>query len=260
MQTWRLIPFLEAPGKIQMALDLWLLNQHHQGLHPATLRFYTWNPPAISLGYHQRQWSEHWQNLVWNSSILDLVRRPTGGRAVLHQGDLTYAIITSGLSGNRVQVYHTICEFLIQGWRSLGMDLHYGQAGRGYIHNPNCFGTATDADLVLTDGSKLIGSAQLRRGHTVLQHGSMQLQPDAALFYQVFGVNQSLPRLPSVLLEKPLLETVSNALTKAASKCFEIQLKVQPLSEIEWDAVLAQMEEMEGVGQERQQAHQEKNF
>jgi lipoate-protein ligase A len=256
MQTWRLIPLLEAPGKIQMALDLWLLNQHHQGLHPSTLRFYTWNPPAISLGFHQRQWSEHWQNLIWNSSALDLVRRPTGGRAVLHQGDLTYAVITSGLGGNRVQAYHTLCEFLIQGWRSLGIDLHYGQAGRGYIHNPNCFGTATDADLVLSDGSKLVGSAQLRRGTTVLQHGSMQLQPNASLFYQVFGVNPTLPRLPSILLEKPLLETVANALTEAASKCFEVELKVQPLSETEWDAVLAQMEGMEEVREKGRQAPQ----
>ncbi|MFM6223876.1 MAG: lipoyl protein ligase domain-containing protein, partial [Dolichospermum sp.] len=163
-RVWRMIPILAASGSVQMAIDRWLLVQHESGKSPPILRFYTWSPPAISLGYHQRQYPEFWQNLIWKGQKLDLVRRPTGGRAVLHQGDLTYSVVTSGLRGNTLEIYTKICEFLIQGWRSLGIELYYGQAGRGYIHNPNCFGTATGADLVLADGSKLIGSAQLRRG------------------------------------------------------------------------------------------------
>ncbi|MGB3204024.1 MAG: biotin/lipoate A/B protein ligase family protein, partial [Crinalium sp.] len=186
MNVWRLIPLIEASGSIQMAIDEWLLEQHRLGTHPPTLRFYTWHPSAISLGYHQRQYPEFWENLTWQGTKLDLVRRPTGGRAVLHQGDLTYAVITSGFKGTRLQVYEQICEFLIQGWKELGLELHYGSAGRGYIHNPNCFGTATGADLVLADGSKFIGSAQLRRGNAILQHGSMRLTQDTTLFSQVF--------------------------------------------------------------------------
>lgn len=173
-----------------MAIDQWLLEEHRQGKHPPTLRFYTWLPVAISLGYHQRRYPEFWQTLTWQGKAVDLVRRPSGGRAVLHQGDLTYAVVTSGLSGNRIQDYQTICEFLIRGWRSLGVELGFGNAGRGYIHsyvhNPNCFGTATVADLVLADGTKLIGSAQLRRDQAILQHGSMRLTPDRGLFEQVF--------------------------------------------------------------------------
>jgi lipoate-protein ligase A len=233
MQTWRLIPLLEASGKIQMALDEWLLDQHQQGLHPPTLRFYTWNPPAISLGYHQHRWAEHWQNLTWKGNAIELVRRPTGGRAVLHQGDLTYAVITSGLQGNRIQVYQKICEFLMEGWRSLGIDLHYGQAGRGYIQNPNCFGTATGADLVTADGSKLIGSAQLRRGNAILQHGSIQLKPDPSLFQQVFGTEPKFPTLPFNQEGEALIPTITKALVEAFSKCFNAELKIQPLSEAE---------------------------
>jgi lipoate-protein ligase A len=116
-----------------------------------------------------------------------LVRRPTGGRAVLHQGDLTYMVVTSGLTGKRKDIYQTICEFLIEGWRSLGMELHYGAAGRDYIHNPNCFGTATGADLLSSEGYKLIGSAQLQRGKAILQHGSMVLSRNSELFTQVFA-------------------------------------------------------------------------
>ena len=183
-----------------MAIDRWLLEQHLSGNHPPTLRFYTWSSPTISLGYHQKQYPQHWQNLIWEGKKLDLVRRPTGGRAVLHQGDLTYAVVTSGLPGSRIEAYKKICEFLIQGWKNLGVYLHYGTAGRGYIHNPNCFGTATSADLVLPDKTKFIGSAQLRRRNVILQHGSIRLQPDPELFAQVFGVESFTPvKLPDDL-------------------------------------------------------------
>lgn len=238
--VWRLIPLLDAPGLVQMAIDEWLLEQHRQGLHPATLRFYTWSPAAISLGYHQQRWPEFWQHLIWQGKPVELVRRPTGGRGVLHQGDLTYAVVTSGVRGNRIQAYQTICEFLIQGWRSLGLDLNYGTAGRGYIHSPNCFGTATGADLVLPDGYKLIGSAQLRRGNTILQHGSMRLEPDATLFTQVFGESLLPPNLPFSLQGGMLKQAIIDALILAASNCLGIQLIVEPLSQSEWQAILRQ--------------------
>ncbi len=234
---WRLIPLLETSGDVQMAIDRWLLEQHLSGYHPPTLRFYTWSPPAISLGYHQRQYPEYWQNLTWQGQKLDLVRRATGGRAVLHQGDLTYAVITSGLTGSRLQVYEKICEFLIQGWRSLGVELHYGTAGRGYIHNPNCFGTATGADLVLPDETKLIGSAQLRRGKAILQHGSIRLNQNAELFTQVFGAgaaSSTTVQLPQNLS----VEKIIAALIAAACDCFDMEIVIESLSKDEWQAIL----------------------
>ena len=235
-QVWRLIPILAAAGDVQMAIDRWLLAQHESGQHPPTLRFYTWSPPAISLGYHQRQYPEFWQNLRWKGEKLDLVRRPTGGRAVLHQGDLTYSVVTSGLRGNRLDVYGQICEFLIQGWRSLDIELYYGQAGRGYIHNPNCFGTATGADLVLANGSKLIGSAQLRKCDAVLQHGSMRLNPDPELFAKVFNQEFFYPiQFPQTINQ----ETIIKALIVAACDCFGMEIEVIPLSQDEWNLILA---------------------
>lgn len=160
---------------------------------------------------------------------VELVRRPTGGRAVLHQGDLTYAVIASGLKGSRLQAYETICEFLLQGWRRLGLELHYGTAGRGYADQPNCFGTATGADLVLADGTKLIGSAQLRRDEAILQHGSMRLRSDANLVAEVFGA-ASLP-VPQIDIA---IATIVDTLTQAAASCFDMQLVTNPLSEAEW--------------------------
>jgi lipoate---protein ligase len=239
--VWRLIPFLKASGSVQMAIDCWLLEQHKIGKHPPVLRFYTWESPTISLGYHQRRWSASWQQITWEDLPLKLVRRPTGGRAVLHQGDLTYMVVMSGLSGTRLQAYQRICQFLIEGWRSLNLTLDYGIAGRDYIHNPNCFGTATGADLVDADGYKLIGSAQLRRDQAILQHGSMRLSPNLELFTKVFG--EAAPSPVSLVIKQQgdeLIDTVVEALTKAAVECFGIKLINQPLSDLEWHEILLQ--------------------
>ncbi|MBD2465058.1 lipoate--protein ligase family protein [Oscillatoria sp. FACHB-1407] len=227
-----------------MGLDAWLFEQHCTGLHPPTLRFYTWSPVAISLGYHQQRYPNTWHDLTWQGALVDVVRRPTGGRAVLHQGDLTYAVIASDLPTNRLAAYQQICEFLIEGWRSLGVSLHFGQAGRGYIHNPNCFGTATGADLVLPDGTKLIGSAQLRRGAIALQHGSMRLATDSTFYQQVFGagLEAGVPTpdaLPLDFRRGDHWQRVIDALTASAERCFGIQLVPQPLSDQEWRTVSA---------------------
>ncbi len=231
-QQWRLIPLLQASGKEQMAIDRWLFEQYRLGKLPPTFRFYTWNPVAISLGYHQKRYPSHWQNLTYQGVPLDLVYRPTGGRAVLHQGDLTYMVITSGLSGTRSEVYQQICQFLIRGWRTLGVELSYGKAGRGYIHNPNCFATATSADLINLQGNKLIGSAQLRQGEFILQHGSMKLNPDPELWRQVFPEAHS--PLKNISLSN--LEIIES-LTHSAESCFGMELREQPLSPQEWKEI-----------------------
>ncbi|NEP00064.1 MAG: lipoate--protein ligase family protein [Symploca sp. SIO2E9] len=239
--SWRLIPLLQVSGQLQMAIDKWLLDQQQAEKHPPVLRFYTWASPTISLGYHQRRWPASWQQLTWRETPLQIVRRPTGGRAVLHQGDLTYMVVKSGASSKRWQTYQEICEFLIQGWRSLGVELYYGSAKRNYIHNPNCFGTATGADLVLSDGSKLIGSSQLRRSRAILQHGSIRLEPDAELYTLVFGEMLPMINLPLTQRGDILIQTVVEALTKAARDCFGVELVNQPLSEQEWQEIRAQL-------------------
>jgi lipoate---protein ligase len=228
---WRLIPPLEATGVVQMSIDRWLLQQHSLGHIPPTLRFYTWSQPTISLGYHQRHYPEHWQSLVWHDLPIDIVQRPTGGRGVLHQGDLTYALIGSGFVGKRVEVYQQICQFLIDGWRSIGIGLQYGNAGTGYIHNPNCFGTATSADLVCADGYKLIGSAQLINSGAILQHGSIRLNPDLELFEQVFG--ETITHPPSAISQLTK-EQIIDALTHAAQTIFKVKFEIAPLSDREW--------------------------
>ncbi|MGB3204414.1 MAG: lipoate--protein ligase family protein, partial [Crinalium sp.] len=96
------------------------------------------------------------------------------------------------------------------------------------------------ADLVLADGSKFIGSAQLRRGNAILQHGSMRLTQDTTLFSQVFQTEVSQPiKLPLLQQGNDLMEIIENTLIAAASSCFNIDLVVQPLSEQELNLILA---------------------
>ncbi len=224
---------MEASGAEHMAIDSWLLDQHTKGLQPPSLRFYTWEVPTISLGYHQRQFPDRWNNLHYKGQPVELVRRPTGGRAVLHQGDLTYAIVTSGLKGSRREVYQQLCQFLIEGWQELGIGLRLGKGGRDYSRSANCFGTATSADLVMNDGYKLIGSAQVYREDCVLQHGSMRLQPNSDLFETIFGEKLMPTTLVGTRSKDCGLSRIVNALTKSASEQFQVSFATQRLEDAE---------------------------
>lgn len=231
---WRLIPLFCASGKLQMAIDLWLLKQHKEKNHPPSLRFYTWNPPAISIGVSQkRHIPPHWQNLTYENQPLEIVKRPTGGRGVLHQGDLTYSVVTSYSQGTVTETYEEICQFLILGWKKLGLSLHLGKPKQKYLNSANCFSLATNADLMDDKGNKFIGSAQLRQGKYILQHGSMMLKcdrttslGDCTLYEQVFNSSPPQINIPSGLI----LPKIVNVLVEAAAECFQCRFEIQPLS------------------------------
>jgi lipoate---protein ligase len=238
IETWRLIPPLSASGKVQMSIDLWLLEKHRQGKHPPCLRFYTWSEATISLGFHQHQYPNFWNGLMWEGKSLSIVRRPSGGRAVLHQGDLTYMVVTSGLSRQRREAYLHICQFLILGWQRLGLSLGYGCEGQNYIRDDNCFATASNADLVSDRGDKLVGSAQLRKKDAILQHGSILYNTSDRLFGRVFP-NSYLHNIREYLSldEEDLFAKVIPTLTQAAREHFQIDLQEIPLSKAEKDDI-----------------------
>jgi lipoate---protein ligase len=226
--VWQLLPPITATGQEQMAIDRWLLDRHSKGKSLATLRFYTWSPAAISLGYHQNSYPQTWDDLRWHDRKIQIVKRPTGGRGVLHQGDLTYAIICSGLDGKRREIYRYLCQFLIDGFSNLGVSLTYGNCDRQYIGNPNCFALATGADLVCDDGYKLIGSSQVIRNRVILQHGSIRIDPDPQLFEQVFGTK---PQLPSDLIRNLTIPNLIECLTESARQWLKIEFETRSLSE-----------------------------
>ncbi len=195
----RWIPPCRLEGAWQMAIDAWLLDRLAPDPQRAApvLRLYTWLRPTLSLGWHQRRLEPHWGALAARGRI-DLVRRPSGGRAVLHGGDLTYALVWPLPAGNRREVYGRALQWLIQAFAAMGHPLQAGRQSASLQH-PSCFATSTLADLVQADGGKRVGSAQLwRRGH-LLQHGSIQLDPSPTLWREVFG--SEAPVLPTLPLQ-----------------------------------------------------------
>lgn len=182
-----------------MAIDAWLLERGE----PA-LRFYRWQRPCLSLGRHQRKLQPRWLALAAAGRI-DLVRRPTGGTAVLHGGDLTYALVWPDPPADRLQAYGEVCHWLEETFRQLGQPLHQGRQPAG-LGAASCFATSTAADLVHVDGSKRVGSAQLWRQGVLLQHGSIQLSPDGSLWKELFGTE--MPSLPALGCSAAELETV----------------------------------------------------
>lgn len=239
---WQLIPPYTASGEVQMALDSWLLDRHNR-TSQSVLRFYRWSPAAISLGYHQRHFPDRWLDIAEELG-LDIVRRPSGGRAVIHGGELTYAVITRASDRTRQETYQDICEFLIQGFAELDIQLSYGKSGRGYIRNPSCFATATAADLVIADGRKLIGSAQVYRHGSVLQHGSIAIQPDSQLLQRIFASEVPIVGLQELFGQgfssiDALITKVAAALTKAAAKHFNIEFVDFPIADVLRSAALS---------------------
>jgi lipoate---protein ligase len=175
----RLLPAYRLGGAWQMAIDHWLLERGE----PA-LRLYTWSRPTLSLGFHQRRMPRHWLDLAAAGRI-DLVRRPSGGQAVLHGGDLTYALVWPDPPTNRQLAYADACAWLCQAFAELGEPLRFGSAPAS-LAGSNCFASSTAADLIQADGSKRIGSAQLWRAGRLLQHGSIQLAVDGPLWRELF--------------------------------------------------------------------------
>jgi lipoate-protein ligase A len=197
---WRLIRYETFDAATNMAIDEAILESHIKGDTPPTLRFYGFQPEAISLGYAQKLDDALLQRL--RQSKYSLVRRPTGGRAVLHAGDLTYSFVGSSLdadtaNGINIQgdgfldrsvskAYKQICAGLIEGLRILGLNSGLGASHVNYRDVHDCFLAATGADLQV-DGLKLVGSAQLRRRHGVLQHGSILLNQEQDVMTKLFS-------------------------------------------------------------------------
>lgn len=186
--TFRLIPYGKFDPVTNMAIDEAILNLHLAGKCPPTLRFYGWEPPSISFGYAQKV-SQTTVDKVKEQG-LGVVRRPTGGRAVLHEGELTYCFVASTqLDGSIQKAYKQICQAFIDGIARLGVNIELGRSDSAYKSHEDCFEATTQADLHY-QGKKLIGSAQLRRKEAVLQHGSVIIDQGQDRMAKLLGLPQ----------------------------------------------------------------------
>src|SRR5205085_6455694 len=177
---WRLLRDGPARGAWNMAVDEVLLETVLSGGLP-TLRFYDWQPACLSLGYFQR--FEMVDPAGCRAQGVDIVRRPTGGRAILHDRELTYSLsLPAAALGHDAGVlpsYHRISRALQAGLASAGVDATMASESAAPTtadHGPICFDRPS-AHEILLDGRKLVGSAQVRRGNALLQHGSILIEP-----------------------------------------------------------------------------------
>ena len=172
------------PGDKQMALDLHFLDQTISKPDIfLTLRFYHWEGDWISIGYHQKEIPSHWENLLKDGTI-KIVRRPSGGGAVLHSNGITYSLTFKKISYKSFN-YAFVNDWLIKSFNDLGISLETGHVKKSKIKE-NCFGTAHISDLVDQKGFKRVGSAQLRRNGSFLQHGEIQINPPSDLWFKLF--------------------------------------------------------------------------
>jgi len=205
MSQWRLLDHGAGPPEWNMAMDRILLDFHATAGGPPTLRFYQWDRPTLSLGAGQRA-SELPRGWSGGEGKVAVVRRPTGGRAVLHGGDLTYSLVAGrreGFPASVTGVYRRVRRGLQRGLVKLGLEAEAGAPGRpgpAFL----CFARAASGDLTWK-GRKFLGSAQVWQGESFLQHGSLlfsrQGQGDSGLleFYpdgrpEVAWLAEILPR------------------------------------------------------------------
>lgn len=189
MRTWRLLDTGALSASLNMAIDQALLEMYARGESPATLRFYQWSPPAVSLGYFQRR---HSIDLIsCRKAGIDLVRRPTGGRAVLHLNELTYSVVAGteeGIPRSIQAAYELLCKGLLAGFRQLGFEAEFGREKKRSSQADICFMRTAIGDIVYR-GKKFLGNAQTWSGSSMLQHGSIILAPQGDSWATILKLN-----------------------------------------------------------------------
>lgn len=210
---WRLLEDGPADGAWNMSVDeALLLDARASG---PVLRLYSWRAPTLSLGY--RQAAPSWLPRCDTLGV-DVVRRVTGGGAVLHAGDLTYAVVAppgmAELPDDLAGSYEWIRARLLEALQAAGLAARAARGRAGAERLDLCFAGATGFEVEL-EGAKLIGSAQRRTVHGLLQHGSIRIADDSALYRALTGgapASAPPPGLDPGVLRKALIASFDAAL------------------------------------------------
>ena len=256
---WYFINSGPCTPSFNMAMDEALLDWHSEGLIPPVIRFYEWNPATLSIGYFQSVEKEIDMEAV-KSLGLGFVRRPTGGRGVLHEHELTYSVIVTesypSMPATVTEAYRVISEGLLLGFQNLGLDAYFSvpntEEQKELLKKPKsavCFDTPSWYELVV-EGKKVAGSAQTRQKGVILQHGAILLDLDEEKLIQTFKfsseevrerVKRSLSQ-KAVAINKIISKSVSIDECKAAFKngfadALEIELVEYKLTKQQLDYI-----------------------
>ena len=221
MDTWRLLITPPSHGAWNMAVDESILEAIGSGKGLPTLRLYAWEPACLSLGYAQPLSDVDMPRL--QARAWEMVRRPTGGRAVLHTDELTYSVIAPlsepRVAGTVLESYRRLAQALVEALNLMSLPVQVNEnisAPHAAVPNPVCFEVPSSYEITV-DGKKLVGSAQARRKEGVLQHGSLPLTGDLTRIIQVLAFPDEATR--SRAAERLLIRatTVETALKRKVS-------------------------------------------
>jgi lipoate-protein ligase A len=203
---------------MNMAVDDAILDAVSMGKVPPTLRLYAWEPPCLSLGYAQPIADVDLIRIEHRG--WDIVRRPTGGRAILHTDELTYAIAAqlenTHVKGGVLDSYRHLSKGLAAALDLLKLDftIHPTRQIPQAMHDdPVCFQVPSSYEIT-ANGRKLVGSAQVRKRHGVLQHGSFPLSGDIARICEVLKFENEAARLEAAELVGERATTAASVLEK----------------------------------------------
>lgn len=258
-EIWRYIDSGNCSPAYNMALDEALLEWHSEGKIPPTIRFYGWNPATLSVGYFQKVEKEINLDAVKKYG-LGFVRRPTGGRGVLHDKELTYSVIVSeehpDMPKTVTEAYRVISEGILAGFKNLGLDAYFSvprtdeeKQGLKSPRSAVCFDAPSWYELVV-EGRKVAGSAQTRQKGVILQHGSILLDLDENMLFDLFNypndrVRERMQRAfknkavaTNKLREKPVkVDEAKLAFKKGFEEGLNIELELYQLTKEENEKV-----------------------
>jgi lipoyl(octanoyl) transferase len=226
-----------------MAIDEALWRGRQAGSSPPTLRFFAWAPPSVSVGYGQPL-DRHVDVEACRRLGVGVVRRPTGGSAIYHDGparELTYSVLATaedlGVSADLLDTYQWIGRALVRGLNALGAGAEMIPTGRGLGREPAFCFARTGAYEIEVGGRKLVGSAQRRQGTSFLQHGAVLLGVDAPRLRALFPTTRdplaSLTTLEAATGRLPAFEEVAASLRDAFEAEHGLTLEPGGLTEAE---------------------------
>lgn len=238
MSLWRLIVNGAGSGAWNMAIDRAILDAYERGDSGPTLRLYGWSLPTVSLGRFQPITDV--SRAACDVHGVEICRRPTGGRGVLHDDEITYSIVTGprdGLPRGTSASYRTLCSALVEAYRALGIKAELTSRNRGPSGSGACYLHATPADLSL-GAAKLSGSAQVWSKDACLQHGSFVISRDVGRECEVFGLGatkrraleESTSTMEAALGGRPSREDVMRCILEGIERGLGVELQPGPLS------------------------------
>ncbi len=248
--TWRLILHEPGQGAWNMAVDEILLRSMVPGTRPI-LRLYGWDPACLSLGYAQNY--ADIDPIALSQFGWEVVRRPTGGRAILHTDELTYSVIAPygepRIEGGVLESYQRLSKALLAALQLLDLPVQAQLSKKNSSRNgPVCFDVPSNYEITLV-GKKIIGSAQARKKEGVLQHGTLPLSGDLSRITKVLKYESTTDRqsaaemlhqhattLSTFLLQDISWERTANAIIQGFQTALSLEFSEEPLNHRELEA------------------------